>query len=151
MALLHCFSVAFQSTRPVKGATGTRAVRRGRLNVSIHAPREGRDLVATNTTATRKPVSIHAPREGRDGSATRVADIRARFQSTRPVKGATLGKTRWGSYNGVSIHAPREGRDEAVRAYPKLFVFQSTRPVKGATRGRCNQRASRAGFNPRAP
>ena len=88
--------------------------------VSIHAPREGRDLAAH--VGVREPllVSIHAPREGRDvyfQSRTWGAPV---FQSTRPVKGATL-------------------YEVAVEA---AYWFQSTRPVKGATAAAARRRAA---------
>ena len=56
-------------------------------------------------------ISIHAPRVGRDkeGRAARIGA--ERFQSTRPVWGATISN-----------------------AVPNLYIeFQSTRPVWGAT------------------
>ena len=58
----------------------------------------------------------------------------AKFQSTRPVWGATfikIGKTLEG---GISIHAPRVGRDVCDRkTWGYMLKFQSTRPVWGAT------------------
>ena len=100
--------------------------------VSIHAPRVGRDL-ADRLLATIRQVSIHAPRVGRDDFHA-VADWRRssfnprapcgarrhprqgrrrlqKFQSTRPVWGATNGFISWHQDNEVSIHAPRVGRD----------------------------------------
>ena len=56
-------------------------------------------------------VSIHAPREGRDSGALHSARPRAAFQSTRPVKGATGEPPDGLAAVLVSIHAPREGRD----------------------------------------
>ena len=56
--------------------------------VSIHAPREGRD-VAVAVVRMFRMVSIHAPREGRDARRFALAALAPRFQSTRPVKGAT--------------------------------------------------------------
>ena len=58
------------------------------------------------------------------------------FQSTRPVRGATLGVLYPDSTSYISIHAPRAGRDLAlgVVLIPCL-IFQSTRPVRGATSG----------------
>ena len=123
----------FQSTRPVKGATVARGVHAVHQEVSIHAPREGRDL---------------RRRHGGDCPST--------LQSTRPVKGATCGHCEGRGYLEVSIHAPREGRDYArspVMLNPEVSIhapregrdhhpvadpfahprFQSTRPVKGAT------------------
>ena len=59
-------SGVFQSTRPVKGATGL-----------------------ADDVADLYIVSIHAPREGRDPYMRTQAARGGRFQSTRPVKGAT--------------------------------------------------------------
>ncbi len=77
----------FQSTRPVRDATLALEVSRNTCQISIHAPRTGRDrkeLDATKTVA----ISIHAPRTGRDTSITNI-------NLTLPI----------------SIHAPRTGRD----------------------------------------
>ena len=56
-------------------------------------------------------ISIHAPREGRDLIAVVKRIWVFFFQSTRPARGAT-GKLRF-FFNHliISIHAPREGRD----------------------------------------
>ena len=58
--------MAFQSTRPVKGATRSAGQPHRPALVSIHAPREGRDA---------NPIPNPTPSVS--------------FQSTRPVKGAT--------------------------------------------------------------
>ena len=56
----------FQSTRPARGATG--AVRQQIIKraISIHAPREGRDMSREVSGRWTEHISIHAPREGRD-------------------------------------------------------------------------------------
>ena len=51
------------------------------------------------------------------------------FQSTRPVRGATVGRPRQEPADAISIHAPRAGRDRLAPA----------------------RRAGRGYFNPRAP
>ena len=57
------------------------------------------------------------------------------FQSTRPVRGATLTSYAPPCVLCVSIHAPRAGRDGRVLDKKLLqAMFQSTRPVRGATR-----------------
>ena len=58
------------------------------------------------------------------------------FQSTRPVRGATIESA--GNciiFFDISIHAPRAGRDHGQDTQGRLFQprFQSTRPVRGAT------------------
>ena len=55
----------FQSTRPVRGATRDPVQRHGEAEVSIHAPRAGRDVGDCSRRVFRQ-VSIHAPRAGRD-------------------------------------------------------------------------------------
>ena len=86
------------------------------------------------------------------------------FQSTRPVRGATVSIYRGRVTELVSIHAPRAGRDLVYPSGCKIFwvsihapragrdmlrmgewrgeVFQSTRPVRGATFHLLHGRAS---------
>ena len=60
-----------------------------------------------------------------------------KFQSTLPVRGATLTEDQ--RFNGavtISIHAPREGSDGSdVPPWLVKLLFQSTLPVRGATKG----------------
>jgi len=58
------------------------------LDVSIHAPRAGRDALRAVRAALRG-VSIHAPRAGRDQAIDIVTREVLPFQSTRPARGAT--------------------------------------------------------------
>ena len=55
------------------------------------------------------------------------------FQSTHPVRGATLGVMDVGDSTVISIHAPREGCDPPRKPSNRLLKFQSTHPVRGAT------------------
>ena len=55
----------FQSTRPVRGATSWPPGTRTRERISIHAPRAGRDE-AQEKGPPMPQISIHAPRAGRD-------------------------------------------------------------------------------------
>ena len=106
----------FQSTRPVRGATDIEIVAIPKPYVSIHAPRAGRDRDRQRNPPKRGWVSIHAPRAGRDiideiGSGAFLSfnprapcgarpygcnnmDVIIMFQSTRPVRGATLTTVR---------------------------------------------------------
>ena len=173
-------SAVFQSTRPARGATAERgAHRQERLHfnpraprgarlcrfvcpapvahISIHAPREGRDLEGHGAADVPVEISIHAPREGRDQTLPMPDLYGTAFQSTRPARGATnvtlfaLCATIYfnpraprGARRGsaappssprrISIHAPREGRDvvqQLIEDYRR--EFQSTRPARGAT------------------
>ena len=145
----------FQSTRPARGATkpvfslfemrtiSIHAPREGRdlrteppylvSLISIHAPREGRDKTSPSTNH-EDGISIHAPREGRDDDcACNFNGIDISIHAPREGR-----DTRQGAQSGkaisISIHAPREGRDEPYRlARMANKVFQSTRPARGAT------------------
>ena len=81
-----------------------------RLDVSIHAPRTGRDRLLDYGSRTQD-VSIHAPRTGRDLVAPVKVHPAFRFQSTRPARGATYIGHPNSPHGFVSIHAPRTGRD----------------------------------------
>ena len=128
------FMSEFQSTRPVWGATrspmwrscssryfnprapcGARRVPRPAClcshQISIHAPRVGRDLQPVVFPLEELIISIHAPRVGRDVLARHGIAAEKQFQSTRPVWGATSLRTQYHIAHLISIHAPRVGRD----------------------------------------
>ena len=65
----------------------------GGHSVSIHAPRAGRDPGPADVSATFL-VSIHAPRAGRDQLIKCHCFFLSKFQSTRPVRGATRSSAR---------------------------------------------------------
>ena len=85
-----CVTIAikFQSTLPVRGATGDEDLCPDCKNISIHAPRAGSDLLELHSLKPC-PISIHAPRAG--------SDVNAFQYDTRAGK--------------ISIHAPRAGSD----------------------------------------
>ena len=64
------------------------------LEISIHAPREGCDA-ARQCLGALAGISIHAPREGCDFTATEPPGGTVGFQSTHPVRGATLSRRGW--------------------------------------------------------
>ena len=102
----------FQSTRPIRGATGhvyggstweldnfnPRAPYGARRDchlcpasrgpISIHAPHTGRDFQFRGWQ-DRIQISIHAPHTGRDTKPGNGYIVQVRFQSTRPIRGAT--------------------------------------------------------------
>ena len=102
----------FQSTRPVRGATGTRLPPRysGRY-FNPRAPCGARPLHGT---------SFHKmPRY---------------FNPRAPCGARPMTKEALLQYKDISIHAPRAGRDSMNRNVESHFaIFQSTRPVRGAT------------------
>ena len=101
----------FQSTRPVWGATLLQLLNSD-VNVNFN-PRAPYGARLTRRIGTRRAaaISIHAPRMGRDGDFLCLKRLRQKFQSTRPVWGATPEKKFFFPYALISIHAPRMGRD----------------------------------------
>ena len=57
--------------------------------ISIHAPHAGRDG-RKNEGLSAEKISIHAPHAGRDGIRLIHSMLKIPFQSTRPMRGATL-------------------------------------------------------------
>ena len=103
---------AFQSTRPLRGATLTGMTFREMFGISTHAPLAGRDLRHQRTHADERKISTHAPLAGRDPRM--LPDF-------------------W-PFLGISTHAPLAGRDDdGQRYYSYDIVFQPTRPLRGAT------------------
>ena len=122
----------FQSTRPVWGATlhplpvidnyhnfnprapcGARlgADERTRLpdNISIHAPRVGRDVIAARIHDVGI-ISIHAPRVGRD-KIRKQGFLAHNISIHAPRVGRDTPKKEEIYVAEISIHAPRVGRD----------------------------------------
>ena len=124
-----CGAWYFQSTLPVRGATyGLCIVCGGRL-FSIHAPRAGSDPLAALIRSQAGGFSIHAPRAGSDYRHYPAYVAGSLFQSTLPVRGATL----------------------FFLARDCFCQFQSTLPVRGATRPWSLTAATTWNFNPRSP
>ena len=127
----------FQSTRPIRGATQSfphsfllsrdfnprapygarrKTVHHGRhcREISIHAPHTGRDSGPGGKRNPPQGISIHAPHTGRDGGTRTLPAWSRRFQSTRPIRGATSNFADAISYPMISIHAPHTGRDDCL-------------------------------------
>ena len=144
-------TLRFQSTHPLRGATGTGGGSQCRRDISIHAPLAGCD---------------HLERAGENSWM--------RFQSTHPLRGATTfgssrsmmianfnprtpcGVRRGAAGNGMggrefqSTH-PLRGATDFVRLNYKTGKFQSTHPLRGATIPPLRQIPCTLHFNPRTP
>ena len=96
-------------------------------------------------------ISIHAPRAGRDFRSWSHCWRWAIFQSTRPVRGATNTLSARLVMSPISIHAPRAGRDEGQgRKQPALRHFNPRAPC-GARPCPRPPAGCQNNFNPRAP
>ena len=119
----------FQSTRPVWGATWERTcMEYGLSQISIHAPRVGRDAGGARNPAEFMHFNPRAP------CGARPSIVRSCF-ATVPI----------------SIHAPRVGRDS--RRFPgKVWLCISIHaPRVGRDSFSFPRRVQRRNFNPRAP
>ncbi len=147
--------VLFQSTRPVRGATRQPAQFEERAKVSIHAPRAGRDRKSRTNSCRCDGFNPRAPCGARRMIQAITEDC-AKFQSTRPVRGATIlpfrslcpfafqstrpvrgatgsGPYRWGHPQSFNPRAPCGARLFVLWHEKQFVTFQSTRPVRGAT------------------
>ena len=171
--------MAFQSTRPIRGATSGPRGYAAQLPISIHAPHTGRDFHSSDGSFVPVRFQSTRPIRGATASTTvpflysenfnprapygarlwpcRKADTgcfyfnprapygarrqtimkptsSAEFQSTRPIRGATMLRDGGIVEVEISIHAPHTGRDPArADSDSRREIFQSTRPIRGAT------------------
>ena len=103
-------TVKFQSTRPVRGATSFHALFRTPSDISIHAPRAGRDFMQSTQGCRQLYFNPRAPCGARQ-KCLLLRLLPMVFQSTRPVRGATAKNDTLRAHKKISIHAPRAGRD----------------------------------------
>ena len=74
------------------------------------------------------------------------------FQSTLPMRGATLGLQVYVYHLDISIHAPHAGSDlELLSIIFSPLRFQSTLPMRGATGISMIKLNVKGYFNPRSP
>ena len=124
--------------------------------ISIHAPHAGRDLSLYIVQTHDNNFNPRAPCGARLTSRMYTLSA-ASFQSTRPMRGATLiPELAIRPMATISIHAPHAGRDHPpiLKPYQEMYFnprapcgarpiagsisnstwkFQSTRPMRGAT------------------
>ena len=101
----------FQSTPPVKAATGQNANGVPLIIISIHAAREGGDLRTFRKIFESNLFQSTPPVKAATLLALNIVNGNIKFQSTPPVKAATRDrKTEKHDYR-ISIHAAREGGD----------------------------------------
>ena len=103
--------------------------------ISIHAPREGSDLVDVPAILA-KDISIHAPREGSDfAEAEEKTEAVNAFLSTLPARGATGAVIA--QCDVIVYFYPRSPRGErpacSTPASRSPTTFLSTLPARGAT------------------
>ena len=152
----------FQSTRPMRGATGRLRHHPFRKRFQSTRPMRG----ATNGAyAFIEPILFQSTRPMRGATASRWAPIRSTanfnprapcgarlvlihwlsrshlFQSTRPMRGATRCSPRRPYKFPISIHAPHAGRDAVLLSHPPGSPDFNPRAPCGARRSQVNSPA----------
>ena len=122
----------FQSTRPVRGATLDDLSELASDIVSIHAPRAGRDVACILSSFATSSFNPRAPCGARHHDSP-PGSTRNAFQSTRPVRGATLNPKVAHPSTLFQSTRPVRGATHDLICNRCKRVFQSTRPVRGAT------------------
>ena len=80
-------------------------------NISIHAPREGGDVIPLRIPKMQGDFNPRPPRGGRRRLHRQRRCRHSSFQSTPPARGATQRRGIQRRILRISIHAPREGGD----------------------------------------
>ena len=99
-------------------------------DISIHAPHAGRDEPESGRISKDR-ISIHAPHAGRDGIKVNIHIGEVLFQSTRPMRGATLVSQSTAETITISIHAPHAGRDLRNTSFPFVSRISIHAPHAG--------------------
>ena len=123
----------FQSTRPMRGATGNLFCCWGFKSVSIHAPHAGRAICVRRLIHLRIGFNPRAPCGARRHAMLQDENA-ALFQSTRPMRGATYNACRRLGGESFNPRAPCGARRVPAADHWLRNWFQSTRPMRGATR-----------------
>ena len=141
----------FQSTHPLRGATFALSDRLRHVQISIHAPLAGCDGKVSARTCRRRYFNPRTPCGVRPTSShTRATS--AIFQSTHPLRGATLPRPNGVQPPVISIHAPLAGCDNLYVPDPYPIVDFNPRTPCGVRLPRAyNTRAVITNFNPRTP
>ena len=120
------------------------------MEISIHAPHAGRDDTAMNNAKYYADFNPRAPCGARpEGNITQLGATA--FQSTRPMRGATLAGDHLRPQDGISIHAPHAGRDIRRRTRVLGRNHFNPRAPCGARLLESLLRSIYLHFNPRAP
>ena len=142
--------MVFQSTRPMRGATGTCTRADVPVLVSIHAPHAGRDRSSRRRRSLGGGFNPRAPCGARPHAVRLLIRLQS-FQSTRPMRGATARRLHVFEDGNVSIHAPHAGRDCRMSVALLRTIVSIHAPHAGRDDSFPDSAQGRQSFNPRAP
>ena len=140
----------FQSTLPMRGATGSSGRCKGLSVFQSTLPMRGATQICCPLW-TDFPISIHTPHAGSDDSLLVLSTVALLFQSTLPMRGATGGRWACGTAGVISIHTPHAGSDsDALTIYLSLPISIHT-PHAGSDGVLSMLPAALWYFNPHSP
>ena len=96
-------------------------------------------------------ISIHAPLTGSDPASRCPSLGHRQFQSTLPLRGATIGAQVDPASLQISIHAPLTGSDGGLQPSPRLRTISIHAPLTGSDQGGTRCVCRPVYFNPRSP
>ena len=142
----------FQSTRPMRGATFRKAHDGLVIGISIHAPHAGRDPDLPDCRRLPCDFNPRAPCGARPGFWAVCIFTTRKFQSTRPMRGATRSDLKGRRECDISIHAPHAGRDPCPEPTQRWSQISIHAPHAGRDAAMAASSCTTAShFNPRAP
>ena len=141
----------FQSTHPARGATLLRPSRLHIHQISIHAPREGCDVLPVGDLALQGDFNPRTPRGVRPG----VAGGGHQHPNFNPRTPRGVRLQVWSKDRPVgtfqSTHPARGATGLIGLRFPAASAFQSTHPARGATCSLSVRSSNGINFNPRTP
>ena len=127
ICLLFIFSVRFQSTHPLRGATFLHILQYEYQQFQSTHPLRGA------TFAQQSVIS------------------RCKFQSTLPLRGATTQVKEDHSFKAISIHAPLAGCDHSDLQLRVRLIISIHAPLAGCDCDMSRETGDKRHFNPRTP
>ena len=146
----HTLTTGFQSTLPLRGATGASVRAVCKAVISIHAPLTGSDAVRVFLFRDII-ISIHAPLTGSDPPASLLRSLRRNFNPRSPYGERLALQHRSVGVQAISIHAPLTGSDARQLVRVHRWGISIHAPLTGSDQALSPWTRPKPYFNPRSP
>ena len=121
------------------------------FTISIHAVHAGCDPTYCDVIVNRYIISIHAAHKGSDCYGKIANGGSNKFQSTLPMRAASIFSSSTAVRLKISIHAAHEGCDDLSKMDKDKPVISIHAAHEGCDLPRCRTRWRLRYFNPRSP
>ena len=125
----------FQPTRPLRGATVSWCHSCPLHQISTHAPLAGRDKPPPRPERPERLISTHAPLAGRDRGARTSRARTINFNPRAPCGARQHAARSKDRYIVISTHAPLAGRDSANSGCGAWHEISTHAPLAGRDKG----------------